>query len=126
MTERGDGDEALITTIKRGQHVLENMKTAKLLQYAQATPGLVDVDELLAMAASAGWPDMCRILIVDAHADAGMVVKVSSSGRLELKEHSPKDRLEEYFWEPDEKVLEVIAACLSGAGRREGQETGNE
>ena len=61
------------------------MKIAKLLlQHTQATPRLVDLDEFLAYAARRIWQDMCRMLIVDAHAEARTVVKRSTSGRLEL------------------------------------------
>ena len=52
------------------------------------------------------------MLIVDGHADARTVVKVSRSGRLEFKENLFKD-LPKFFWWRDEKVLETITACLS-------------
>ena len=105
-SERGGGDEALISIINYSGHTSDNVKAAKLLlQRVQATPGLVDVDEVLAEAVRAGWPDVClMILIVDGHADVRKVIKRSSSGQLEFKEHCLKHRLPEYFRkEPDEK-----------------------
>ena len=77
----------MIRIVKPPKCTSENVKIAKLiLQHTQSTPGLVDVDELLNEAARGGWPGMCRMLIVDAHAGARTVVKMSSSGQLELKE----------------------------------------
>ena len=109
VSERG-GNELLIRIIKRGPYELNAVKTAKfLLQHMQATLGLlVDVDKLLAAAAWRGWADMCRMLVVDAHADGQTAVQVSNSGQLELKEHCLKDR-------PRNREADdgVIAACLS-------------
>ena len=100
-----------------GMSYSEAVKSAKLLlHHTQATPGLVDVDELLAEAVRSGRPDMCRMLLVDGHANARSVVKRSSSGGLELKEHCLEDRLPAPVREPDEKVLEAIAGCLSVEG----------
>ena len=49
--------------------------------------GLVDVEEVLAMAhGPAGRTDMYRMLVVGAYADARRVLKMSSSSLLELKE----------------------------------------
>ena len=113
VSERRGGDKALIEIIKCASRESESVKTAKfLLQHTQATPGLVDVDELLTEAVRGGWPDMCQMLIVDGHADARTVVKRSSSGRLELKEHCLEDRWGRPHREPDEKVVEAIAGCL--------------
>ena len=109
--------------INFGPHA-SNVKVAKLLlQHAQATPGLVGVDELLAEAARVGRPDMCRMLIVDAHADARTVLK-SSSGGLEPKENCLEVRPYNFLYSPDE-VLEEITACLSGASGHEASSTGN-
>ena len=70
-SERGGGDEALRGIISLRKQTPDNLKAAKLLlQHVQATPGLVvDVDELLALAAWHEWHDMCQMLIVDGHAD---------------------------------------------------------
>ena len=84
------------------------MKGISFSKHTQATPRLVDVDELLAKAARAGWPDMCRMLIVDGHAGARTVVKMSSSSRLQLREHCLKDRPHEILRGPDEEVLEAV------------------
>ena len=104
----------MITIITNGSHSSANLKIAKLLlQHMQATPGLVgDVDEFLARAAGAGWPDLCRVLIVDGHANAQALLKRSSSGRLELKERCLEYRSDCLFPQPDEKVVETITACL--------------
>ena len=118
VSERGGGDVALIQIIKsvrlHGRGCMsESVESAKLLlHHTQATPGLVDVDELLAEAVRFGCPDMCRMLLVDGHANARSVVKRSSSGPLELKENCLENRRHVKFREPDEKVLEAIAGCL--------------
>ena len=113
VSEHGAGKVALFQIIMfgRGSEAMERAKL--LLHHTQATPGLVDVDKLLAEAVRSGWPDMCRMLIVDGHADAQAVIKRSSSGRLELKENCLKDRMPFLYHEPDEKVLEAVAGCLS-------------
>ena len=118
MSERRGDDTALIKIIRKTRYGQTSaaVKAAKLiLHHTQATPGqgLVDVDKLLAEAVWSGWPDMCRMLLVDGHADAQTVVKRSSSGRLEFKEHCLKDRWPEKDREPDEKILEAITGCLS-------------
>ena len=119
VSERGGGDVALIQIIRhaglpRPGRMSDSLESAKLLlHHTQATPGLVDVDKLLAEAVRSGWPGMCRMLLVDGHADAQTVVKRSSSGRLELKEHCLEDRLPEEYWEPDKKVLDAVTGCLS-------------
>ena len=123
-SERGGGDVALFKIIKGagpeqpghlgGMSNSEAVKSAKLLlHHTQATPGLVDVDELLAEAVRVSWPDMCRMLLVDGHANAQTVVKRSSSGRLELKEHCLEDRPCWLDEKCDDEVLEVIAGYLS-------------
>ena len=135
VRERGGGDYALIQIIKYGGETLDQMKVTKLLlQRAQATPGLIDVGELLAEAARGRWrwPDMCRMLILDGHADARAVVKISSSGRLEFKEHIKKRPFcYPWFLKCDEKkLLDAIAACLPDemlqAMMTEARETGSE
>ena len=104
---------ALIGIIMHSRHTPDSVTTAKfLLERAQATPGLFDVDKLLNCSAWARWPEMCRLLIVDAQADARAVFKMSSSGELELKEHYPEDKRFENYHEPGERTLEAIAACL--------------
>ena len=118
LSERGGGDVALIQIIRQaalpGCIMSDTLESAKfLLHHTQATPGLVNVDKLLAEAVRFSSPDMCRMLLVDGHADAQTVVKRSSSGRLELKEHCLEDRLPERHQEPDETVLDAIAGCLS-------------
>ena len=113
VSERGGDDQALFGIIANASIKSEGVESTKLLlHHTQATPGLVDVDELLASAARRGWPDMCRMLIVDGHADAQTVVKRSSSGRLELKKNCLERRRPEKYRGPDEKVLEAIAGCL--------------
>ena len=107
------GDQALFRIVRWARYCgsnWEGVESAKLLLHH--TQGPVDVDELLAEAVRSGWPDMCRMLLVDGHANAQTVVKRSSSGRLELKEHCLEDRRDEESREPDEKVLEAIAGCL--------------
>ena len=108
-SERGGGDKALMGIINFvSLRPSEGVKTAKLLlQHTQATPGLVDVDELLTVAVRRGWSEMCRMLIVDGHADPRAVVKRSSSGQLEFKLHFLN-----YIPEPYRNVLEAIAGCL--------------
>ena len=112
VSQRGGGDVGLITIVGcDGERTSDSVKTVKLLlKHAQTTPGLVDVDELLALAARAGWPEMCRMLIIEGHADPQSVVQMSSSGRLELQEHCLRDRPDEQFREPDEKVLGALTA----------------
>ena len=132
VSEREGVDETLIQIIKTPFQTPEIVKIAKLiLQHPQATPGLVggNVDKYLAEAVRSGWSDMCRMLVVDAHANAQTVVKRSTSGRLELKGHCLKDRPPNYYREPDEKVLKGITACLSEEVLRAitaAPETGNE
>ena len=124
MSER-EGDMALANIIYFGLQTPDNLKIAKLLlQHAQAMPWLVDsVDEFLVMAVRVGWPGMCRMLVEDAHANPRKVVKVSCSGRLELKENCIKENQHKSFREPHEEVLESIAACLP---QEMWQEMGNE
>ena len=86
LSERREVEETLVKFIICSRDSPDRVETAKLiLKHTQATSVLVDVDELLACATWTSWPDMCQILIVDAHADARTVVKRSNSGRLELK-----------------------------------------
>ena len=118
LSEGGGGDEALIQIIKNSDWFLERHleKIAKfILQHPQATFG-GNVDKYLAEAVRARNPEMCRMLIVDAHANAQTVVKGSSSGQLELMEHCLKDRppgTHELFHLLDEEALKAITACLS-------------
>ena len=97
--------------------------TRLILQHALAPPPvLVDVDAFLAEAARAGWPDMCRMLIVDAHADARSVLAESSPGTLALKQYCryhgppPPRGLAEH--DPDAEVLGAIRGCLEVEGGR--------
>ena len=117
VTEREGGEMALDSIFDFGPSTPDWVETAKrILQHPKANPGLVDeVDKFLFRAVQVGWPEMCQMLISDTHADARTVVKMSSSGRLELKEHCLRDRPHEKWRtrEPDEKVLEAITACLS-------------
>ena len=54
----------LLGIVRCCKHTSDNVKAAKrLLQHAQVTPGLIDMDELLAEVAGAHWPDMFRMLI---------------------------------------------------------------
>ena len=94
VSEHGGCDRASIGIIKySNERTSDNVKAVKLLlQHTQATPGLIDVEKFLNEATWEGWPDMCRMLIVDGHADAGKVFKVSSSGQLELKGYCFKNR----------------------------------
>ena len=127
-SERGGGDKALIRVIRYRKQTSDRVKAAKLLlQHVQATPGLVDVDELLAEAVRRGWPDMCRMLTVDGHTDVRKVIKRSSSGQFEFKEHCLKGR--SFYREPDAKVMEAIIGCLSEEVLESitaAQETGSE
>ena len=124
VSGRGGGDMALDNIFTYGPHTPDMVETVKrILQHPKSAPGLVDeVDKFLFMAVQDGWPEMCQMLISDTHADAGTVVKMSSSGRPELKEHCLRDRPDEdwrvRFSEPDEKVLEAITACLSACKDR--------
>ena len=115
--ERGSGDKALIKIIRDldgiGDHGSEEVKTAKLLlQHVQATPGLIDVDDLLFEATWHVWPDMCQMIILDGHADPQTVIKMSSSGQLELRDHCLDDKPPEWLRKLYAEVLEAIAACL--------------
>ena len=119
-SERGGIDVALPKIIQLSDKLSERtsqiVKAAKfLLQRAQATPGLIDVDKLLAQAARRCWPDMCCMLIVDGGANAQTVVKMPSSGRLELKERwlAPGQVVDLSEQERYERTLQAIAARLS-------------
>ena len=119
-SEREDVRIALLAIItrssKRPTRSAEAVNAVKvLLQRAQAILGLaINVDNLLTATVSNRWPEMCWMLLVDAHANALTAVKMSSSGRLELKEpYRGEYGQERYSRKLDEAVLKAMTAFLS-------------